>query len=155
VSIFNTRDFRTSILVLRDDPRAGDAFKAHLEGDVGYDIAMWHPTDEVVLIQPNSFASLPTGLRVKVGDNAWGMIRPRSSTFYKKNLFVAEGTIDPGYTGPLFITVFNPKPVLHVVRNGERLAQLVPVPKFSYVEIRYVTELPQTARGEKGFGSTG
>lgn len=150
-------DIHTTFLVKQVDARAGSSFKAHLEGDVGYDLEMWIPDQKYIAIEvdPGCFASLPTGLAVKVGDNAWGCIRPRSSTFLKRKMFVMEGTIDSGYTGPLFVNVFNPTNKKVIIRNGERLAQLIPVPKFYRVSVKTVDELPTTQRGGRGFGSTG
>lgn len=153
--LFGRSQERTEILLRVDDPRAGGYFKNNKPGDVGFDLEVWMPDADQVMLQPFTFLDLPTGLSIKMGDNSWGMIRPRSSTFFKKNLFVGEGTIDPGYTGKLFITVFNPKPMLHVITNGERLAQLIPIRKFDRVDVRRVREFPKTERGDTGFGSTG
>ena len=63
-------------------------------------------------------------------------------------------SIDPGFVGELFIGVWNPGPLPRQIHPGERIAQLVIVPRVP-VEIKYVDELPKTERGEKGFGSTG
>lgn len=144
----------TEFLVQRIDVRAGERFKAHRDGDVGYDLEVWFPEGDGILLMPWTFRPLPTGLRVKVGDNAWGCIRPRSSTFMKRGLLVMEGTIDPGYTGDLFVIVFNPTGEAKRVMNGERLAQLIPIPKFQNVGITYVEKMPETERGDRGFGST-
>jgi len=148
---------KTSILVVRTDIRAGDHFKQHIAGDVGLDLEVWFPKNkpESLVIMPFAFAWLPTGLKIKVDENCWGCIRPRSSTFMKRKLFVMEGTIDSGYTGDLFIVAFNPSLTAVTVTNGDRLAQLIPIPKFSIVDIQFVTELPLTMRGNRGFGSTG
>lgn len=146
---------KSEFLIQKVDPRAGGSFKAHLDGDVGYDLEVWFPDADSFTLMPFTFVSLPTGIRVKVGDNAWGCIRPRSSTFIKRQLFVMEGTIDPGYTGDLFIIVFNPNPVAKAIHNGERLAQIIPVPKFNTINVHYVDEMPKTERGTRGFGSTG
>ncbi len=145
----------TTILLRVDDKRAGMYFRNNKPGDVGFDLEVWMPDVDQILLQPFTFIDLPTGLSIKMGDNSWGMIRPRSSTFVKKGLFVGEGTIDPGYTGRLFVTVFNPRPMPTVITNGERLAQLIPVRKFDHVEVEHVEVFPKTERGSTGFGSTG
>ena len=106
-------------------------------------------------IPPQAFVSLPAGLRVKIPDDAWGMIKPRSSTGWKRHLLVFEGTIDSGYIGPLACLVFNPMPNSIRVHDGEKLAQLVIVPKYPLAGIRVVEELPSTVRGVTGFGSSG
>lgn len=151
-------NLQTEILVQKLDTRAGGEFKLHKEGDVGFDLEVWEPDlpfGDPIMIKAKEFAQLPTGLKVKVGNNAWGCIRPRSSTFIKKRLFIMEGTIDCGYTGVLFIIAFNPNTTPIIINNGDRLAQFIPVPKFWHVSTQLVTEMPVTERGEGGFGTTG
>ena len=106
-------------------------------------------------IPPKSYASIPTGVAVKLPPDAWGMIKPRSSTGWKKKLSVFEGVIDTGYTGQLSCLVYNPGDRIKTVKNGERLAQLILVPSYTDHGIKYVEELPETDRGISGFGSTG
>lgn len=106
-------------------------------------------------IPPQGSAEISTGLRIKLPDDAWGSVRPRSSTGWKKRLDVFEGTIDSGYTGPLFALVFNPQQVTVRVHEGDRLAQLVLIPKYHLNSIVKKTALPDTTRGATGFGSSG
>ena len=146
----------TEFLVYISDTRAGLQFKTQKEGDCGFDLEAWFPNGNTeIVIMPWQFVDLPTGLCVKVGDNSWGMVRARSSTLFKRRLLVGEGTIDSGYTGPLFVTVYNPTPYAATIKNGDRLAQLIPVPKFKNVKVTYVSKMPETLRGTSGFGSTG
>lgn len=100
-------------------------------------------------------AHIYTGIRVKVPDNAWGSIKGRSSTSWKKGLVVHEGVIDSGYVGPLFLLVANPKSEPVRVSDGDRLAQLIIIPKHHFDYIIRTDKLPETDRGSKGFGSTG
>lgn len=109
---------------------------------------------EDVSIEPNSFKDIKTGLAVKISDGFWGMIRPRSSTFFKRNLVVHEGTIDPGYTGELNVGVYNPSEKAATLVAGDRIAQLVIIPLVLH-EVIQVDHLPYTPRGTAGFGSTG
>ncbi len=122
------------------------------EFDVGLDLManIWEPK----IIKSGDFIDMPTGLALKISDDYWGMIRARGSTFYKRRLFVHGASIDPGFVGELFIGVWNPGPLPRQIHPGERIAQLVIVPRVQ-VTIEYVSELPKTERGEKGFGSTG
>lgn len=148
---------KTKILIQKVDKRAGQYFKQMLSGDAGFDLEVWNPekVSAGYFIPSGQFRELATGIKVKVDDNSWGCIRPRSSTFRKRKLFVMEGTIDCGYTGELFIIVFNPTNDDIFINNGERLAQIIPVPMFDKVQVEEVNVMPYTARGEKGFGSTG
>lgn len=144
----------TRILLQINDERSGSRFKNHIEGDVGFDLEVWDTKLSYSVVHPHSFTTLPTGISVKMGNNSWGMIRPRSSAHFKRGLFVMEGTIDSGYTGKLFINVFNPSDRAIVIPNGDSLAQLIPIPKFDGIKIIKVNKLPETERGNKGFGST-
>jgi dUTP pyrophosphatase len=67
---------------------------------------------------------------------------------------VLEGLIDPNYTGPLSVVVFNPTLVPKIIKKGDRLAQLVIIPIESR-EIKIVDEMPETSRNAKGFGHSG
>lgn len=148
---------KTKILVQKVDDRAGKLFKQMITGDAGFDLEVWNPETGSLgyFIPSGQFRELATGIKVKVDDNSWGCIRPRSSTFRHRKLFVMEGTIDCGYTGELFIIVFNPTNDDIFITNGERLAQIIPVPMFDKVDLKEVLVMPYTERGEKGFGSTG
>lgn len=150
---------KTTLMVKTLDDRAVP-LKPVYEGDCGIDLPVWpvddhgKPVDNLI-IMPQMFVWAPTGLSIKVDTGTWGMIRPRSSTFLKRKLFVMEGTIDSGYTGPLFVCVWNPNPYPITVTAGDSLAQLIPVPMFSVYDITTVMTMPHTQRGEAGFGSTG
>ena len=121
-------------------------------GDVGYDLRAW--VDEEYIINPEEMANIRTGVYVKLPAGFWGDIRPRSSTFAKRRLFVMGGTIDEGYTGEISIFIWNPTRSAHTIKNGDRLAQLVVMAKYTPT-IYVVNDLPQTERAETGFGSTG
>lgn len=130
--------------------------KYAMPGDCGIDL--YNAQDGPVVVAPHESVEIPAGIRIKVPEGYCGFIRPRSSTFFKRGLLVIEGIIDSGYTGPLFMHVYNPAlngrdfPV--VVQPWERVGQLViaAAPQFEIVQ---VDELPITIRGAHGFGSTG
>jgi len=105
-------------------------------------------------IPPHGFAEIPCGLAVKIPDAAWGNIRPRSSTGWKRRLSVTDATIDSGYVGPIYILVHNPNSTPVRVHEFDRLAQMVLIPKYP-VSVASVSELPETMRGNTGFGSSG
>ena len=64
------------------------------------------------------------------------------------------GVIDSDYRGPMSVGLHNYRGVDYVVEPGDRIAQLVVVPVL-HPEIKVVEDLPETARGAGGFGSTG
>lgn len=123
-------------------------------GDVGYDLKIWLDGKDEIEILPQRMTNIRTGVFIKLPENTWGDIRSRSSTFFKRHLFVMGGTIDEGYTGEISIVMWNPTLDPHKVKNGDRLAQLVVVPKYT-PDMVVVDDLPNTSRGSTGFGSTG
>jgi len=128
--------------------------KRAVSGDVGFDLEVCVKGEETIEIPPQGFVDIPVGLAIKVPDDAWGMITGRSSTFARRQLLVMQGIIDSGYTGPLYVFVYNFGQEPCEVSNGDRLAQLILVPKYE-TNVKCVTDLPETSRGENGFGSTG
>jgi len=106
-------------------------------------------------VPPGGYAEIETGVRVKVPDDAWALITGRSSTAWRQRLVVVQGVIDSGYTGYLRTLVYNPSNIIKRVHEGDRLAQLIVLKKYELDCIEAVDELPETQRGDSGFGSTG
>lgn len=108
-------------------------------------------------IPPHGSAEIPCGMAVKISNEAWGNIKGRSSTRWKRKLHVAEGVIDSDYVGPLYVLVDNPNNIPVRIAEFDRLAQLLILPKYftggNVIEV--VDQLPSTVRGETGFGSSG
>ena len=106
-------------------------------------------------IPPHGSAEIPCGMAVKIPNNAWGNIKGRSSTRWKRKLHVAEGVIDSDYVGPLYVLVDNPNGITVRIAEFDRLAQLLILPKSEDQPIIKVEQLPSTERGNTGFGSSG
>jgi dUTP pyrophosphatase len=123
-------------------------------GSVGMDLAAAVDGDVVIgsgernLIPCGFFLALPPGYEAQV--------RPRSGLAVRHGLSLVNtpGTIDSDYRGEVKVPVINHGAEPFTVKRGMRIAQMIvtPVPKVELVE---VTELPETARGEGGFGHTG
>lgn len=125
--------------------------RAHSD-DAGFDLYV--RGDYVV--EPGQMVDLDLGVSVKSPPGTWTLLTGRSSTMRNRGLLVAQGVIDPGYTGPLYATVFNLLDKPEVVRDGDRIAQLIVLPNISQsVDAVRVDALPSTDRGAKGFGSSG
>lgn len=125
--------------------------KGHAD-DAGFDLYVkghhWIPAGE--------FRDLDCGVSVRIPDGYWGMITGRSSTIRNRGLLVVQGIIDAGYRGPLFAAVWNLRNIEAYINDGERLAQLLIFPNVAeYWQPQRVDELPGSARGNSGFGSTG
>jgi dUTP pyrophosphatase len=101
-------------------------------------------------------AILPTGLRIEIPAGYEVQIRPRSGLAAKFGLTIpnAPGTIDSDYRGPLGVIMANLGADPYTIRHGDRIAQMVVAP---VVQARFavVQTLGETARGTRGFGSTG
>ena len=113
-------------------------------------------TDKPITILPKKSYLVPTGISVAMPKNYEIQIRPRSGLAAKNNISVlnAPGTIDSDYRGEIKIILFNHGSDEFLINNGDRIAQIVlmPVHKIDFEE---VDNLPDTVRGEGGFGSTG
>ncbi len=124
------------------------------EGSSGMDIMAF--LEKPVSIMPNKSEIIPTGLSIAIPNNTEIQIRPRSGLAAKNNISVLNtpGTIDSDYRGELKVILFNHGDKKFTVNNDDRIAQivLVPIIKAAFEE---VNDLPETIRGEGGFGSTG
>ena len=107
-------------------------------------------------IKPKTSSLVPTGLSVAFSNNYEIQIRPRSGLAAKNNISVLNtpGTIDSDYRGEIKIIIYNHGEKDFIINNGDRIAQMVlsPVVKMEFEE---KNDLPETIRGEGGFGSTG
>jgi dUTP pyrophosphatase len=107
-------------------------------------------------IEPGQMVDLDLGTAIKSPPGCWVLLTGRSSTMRNRGLLVAQGVIDPGYTGPLYATAHNLTNETVLVSEGERIAQLIVLPNLTqYIEPVQVSSLPETERGSKGFGSSG
>ena len=83
-------------------------------------------------------------------------IRPRSGLAAKNNISVLNtpGTIDSDYRGEIKVIIYNHSNIDFIINNGDRIAQMILTPVVK-MELEETNELPQTLRGNDGFGSTG
>ena len=128
--------------------------KYKTDGSSGVDLSAF--LDKKVVIKPNSSELIPTGLQVAIPEELEIQIRPRSGLAAKESIGVlnSPGTIDSDYRGELKIILFNHGKEDFIINNGDRIAQMVLVPIIK-MEFEEVDSLPDTVRGQGGFGSTG
>ena len=112
--------------------------------------------EEAVTIAPHARIMIPTGIAAAIPDGYVGIMAVRSSMGVKNGINLANGigVIDSDYRGQMHVTLYNTTDEPYTVRCGDRIAQLMIVPVL-HPTLRVVEELPETARGEGGFGSTG
>jgi dUTP diphosphatase len=135
---------------LRPDARLPEA--AH-PGDAGLDLRAADPAK----VAPGERAMIPTGLAVAIPDGHAGLVLPRSGLASKQGLTLANapGLIDAGYRGEVIVAVVNlDRDQAVTIEAGDRIAQLVVV-ALPDVTPTLVDELPDSHRGESGFGSSG
>jgi dUTP pyrophosphatase len=122
------------------------------EGDAGLDLS----ASERVELGPGERAVVGTGLTVAIPDGHAGFVQPRSGLAARHGITILNtpGLVDSGYRGELKVVLLNTdRTEQFVIEPGMRIAQLVVVP-VALPEPREVAELPDSERGEKGFGSS-
>jgi dUTP pyrophosphatase len=122
----------------------------------GVDLAAAVAEDAPVTIAPGARALLPTGFAIALPPGHEGQVRPRSGLAAEHGVTIlnAPGTIDADYRGEVKVILVNLGDRPFVVSRGMRIAQLVVAP-VAAIGFSEVVELPPTARGAGGFGSTG
>ena len=128
--------------------------KYKTDGSSGMDLMAF--LSKPISIMPQKSELIPTGLSIAIPDNTEVQIRPRSGLAAKNNISVLNtpGTIDSDYRGELKVILYNHGSEEFIVNNDDRIAQmiLVPIIKATFEEVE---NLPETIRGDGGFGSTG
>jgi dUTP pyrophosphatase len=121
-------------------------------GDGGVDLF----AREEVWLAPRARASVPTGIALAIPPGFAGLVLPRSGLAARHGLGVVNGPglIDSGYRGEVRVLLVNHGQEAVRLARGERIAQLLVVPVADQ-ELVEVEELPDSPRGEGGFGSTG
>lgn len=142
----------TDVLITRLDPDVPIPAYEH-PGDAGVDLV----TTVDATLAPGERALLPTGIAIALPDGYAAFVHPRSGLAARFGVSIvnAPGTVDAGYRGEIKVSVVNLDAATPVVfRRGDRIAQLV-VQEVVRVRFHEVAQLPGSARGAGGFGSTG
>jgi dUTP pyrophosphatase len=111
---------------------------------------------EDIIIKPLERSLVPTGLFIEIPTGYEAQIRPRSGLAIKHGITLlnSPGTIDADYRGEIRIILVNLSNQDFVIRNGERIAQMI-IAAHEKAEWEEVDELVETERGSGGFGHTG
>ena len=112
--------------------------------------------EEEVVLRPLERRLIPTGLFIELPVGFEAQIRPRSGLAIKKGITLLNtpGTIDADYRGEIKVILANISNEDFVVKNGERIAQMV-IARHEQADWVEVEELAESSRGAGGFGSTG
>jgi dUTP pyrophosphatase len=119
-------------------------------GSVGYDLY----STETMSINARERGIVSTGIATTIPMGVYGRIAPRSGLAVKHGIQTGAGVIDPDYTGELKVILFNHGTERFDVKQGDRIAQLI-LEKCETPLIEEVSEIKDTQRGNKGFGSSG
>ena len=128
--------------------------KYKTQGSSGLDLMAF--IEKSIKLNPKESVLVPTGISVAIAEDLEIQIRPRSGLAAKSNISVLNtpGTIDSDYRGEIKVILFNHSNNEFIINNKDRIAQMVLAPIIK-AEFEEVNELPDTIRGEGGFGSTG
>ena len=109
-----------------------------------------------ITLKPKNSCLVPTGISVAFPNEFEIQIRPRSGLAAKNNISVLNtpGTIDSDYRGEIKVILYNHGNKDFIINNGDRIAQMVLSPVIK-MKLEETNDLPETIRGEGGFGSTG
>jgi len=112
--------------------------------------------EDSILLKPLQRALIPTGLFIELPIGFEAQIRPRSGLAIKSGITLlnAPGTIDADYRGEIKVILVNLSDQEFLVKNGERIAQMV-IAKHETAKWIQVEQLSETVRGAGGFGHTG
>ena len=141
------------VLIKKLDPAVElPAYKT--EGASGMDLMAL--VKEPINLKPNSSCLVPTGLAVAFSTDFEIQIRPRSGLAAKNSISVLNtpGTIDSDYRGEIKVILFNHGKNDFLINNKDRIAQMILTPVIK-MDLEETDDLPETIRGESGFGSTG
>ena len=125
------------------------------DGSAGLDLRAC--IDSSVAILPGKISVIPTGIAIALADNNHAaFVFARSGLAIRHGISLANGVgvIDSDYRGELCVGLINNSAEAYTVEPGERIAQLVVLPISTPVP-ETAEELPDTSRGDGGFGSTG
>ena len=122
------------------------------DSDAGYDLF----SIEKIILKPNEIHKVKTGIAIQIPTNYGGLVLPRSGLSSKHgiSLINTPGLIDSGYRGELLIPLINHSVNEYEIDKHERIAQLILI-ESPEVKIEVVSDLDDSDRDSKGFGSTG
>lgn len=137
-------------------PHAEDLQLPSYESEYAAGMDIRAALEEPITLKPGSRKLIPTGLQMALPKGYEAQIRPRSGLAYRNGITMLNtpGTIDADYRGEVKVLAVNLGEEPFLIEHGDRIAQMViaPVPQAHVLEAE---TLPDTERGDGGFGSTG
>jgi len=118
--------------------------------DAGFDLY----SVEAIEISPMSRVQVATGIALEIPIGYVGLVWDKSGLSHKHGLKTLGGVIDSGYRGEVKVGLTNLGSETYLLEKGHKIAQMI-IQQQESCEIIEVSELSETSRGDKGFGSTG
>jgi dUTP pyrophosphatase len=109
---------------------------------------------ENIEIEPMARAQISTGIALEIPSGHVGLVWDKSGLSHKFGIKTLGGVIDSGYRGEIKVGVVNLGKEKYIFEKGHKVAQMI-IQKKETPEIVETTELNNSERGERGFGSTG
>ncbi|MFQ5720918.1 MAG: dUTP diphosphatase [Candidatus Aminicenantales bacterium] len=119
------------------------------QGDAGLDV--FSVVD--CTLKSQEVRAIPTGIQMAIPKGFVGLVWDKSGLSLK-GVHRLAGVIDSGYRGEVKVVMVNLSQQPFEIKKGMKIAQILIQP-VTGVKVVEVEELEKTARGEKGFGSTG
>jgi dUTP pyrophosphatase len=133
-----------------------DLNKEHPD-DCGHDIPVLWPEEYggAIALRPGEKRDIPSGIYIHIPTGYWAEIKARGSSFNTRRLHIHDAVWDAGYNGEIMVGVINMGDTPITIRDGERLAQLIP---HEVVDVEWEDteeEFPDTPRNLNHNGSSG
>ncbi len=109
---------------------------------------------EEMTIKTGERGRIKTGLAFEIPDGFVGLVWDKSGLASNHGLKTMAGVVDSGYRGELQVVIINLSSEDYVIKKNDKVAQML-IQKIEQPEIKEVSELSDSVRGEGGFGSTG
>ncbi len=151
---------KTRLLCKKLDPNAKLPTYAH-DGDAGLDLIA---NEDICIPRDGKWYTVSTGISVAIANGYYGKLASRSGLARRDNVECFHGTLDSTYRGEVLVlmraidyegegdNIYAPD-MSHHVNKGDKIAQLIILP-YEQVDVVECESLPETSRGENGFGST-
>lgn len=123
-----------------------------LPGDAGFDLFV----GDALTLAPGDRASVNTGYKMEIPEGCVGIIYEKSGLSHKHGIITFGNVIDSGYRGEVKVGVINLGKEAYTFEPGHKIAQMI-IHEYCEMKFKEVKdgELSASARGERGFGSTG
>ncbi|MCL2576399.1 MAG: dUTP diphosphatase [Defluviitaleaceae bacterium] len=125
-------------------------------GAAGMDLFAAVENDTPFVLHPMERKVVPCGFKMALPQGYEAQIRPRSGLALKHGISMpnSPGTIDADYRGEVGVLLINLGGEDFVIKRGDRIAQMI-INRVEIAELVQVEILPNSKRGDGGFGSTG